>query len=178
MSAPKQDRAAALTLKRVRLADLKPHPSNPRIHPEPGSSAWVALKRSLELDYWEPLVVNSGRTVKSLRNVIVSGHLRVKVLITEGYTHADAVIVDYSEQRHVEVMLRANNQTGDWDEQALAALLKDIPEADLDLTGFDAGEIDRLIGEIVVKPVGAETQSRLDQKTPIVCPSCQHSFTP
>lgn len=142
---PKPDRAAALTLKRVRLADLKPHKSNPRTHPEPGSPAWDALKRSLEASYFEPLVINSGRKVKSLRNVIVSGHLRVKVLITEGYTHADAVIVDYSEQRHVEVMLRANNQTGEWDEQALAALLKDIPEADLDLTGFDAAEIDRLL---------------------------------
>ena len=177
-AATKPNRAAALTLKRVRLADLKPHASNPRTHPEPGSAAWVALKRSLEADYFEPLVINSGRTVASLRNVIVSGHLRVKVLTQEGYTHADAVIVDYTEQRHVEVMLRANNQSGEWDERELAALLKDIPSPDLELTGFDAEEINRLIGEIVVSAVGAETQSRLDQKTPVECPSCHQKFTP
>ena len=141
-------KAATLKLERVKLADLKPHKSNPRTHPEPGTPAWAALKRSLEADYFEPLVVNSGRKVKSLRNVIVSGHLRVKVMRAEGYTHADAVIVDYSEQRHVEVMLRANNHTGEWDEAALAALLKDIPEADLDLTGFDGAEIDRLLATL------------------------------
>jgi ParB-like chromosome segregation protein Spo0J len=142
---PKSERAATLETKRVKLADLKPHPKNPRAHPKPGSAEWEALKKSLEADYFQPLVVNSGRTVKRLRSVIVSGHLRVKVLMAEGYTHADAVIVDYTEERHVQVMLRANNQTGEWDETMLAGLLKDIPDTELDLTGFGSAEIDRLL---------------------------------
>lgn len=167
-----QDRAASLLVRRVRLAALKPHPRNPRTHPEPGSAAWTALKQSLKADYFEPLVVNSGGKVPALRNVIVSGHLRVKVLLAEGYTHADAVIVDYTEQRHVEVMLRANNQTGEWDETELAKLLKDLPEADMDLTGFDAGEIERLLAAITVptenKPIDEDAMT----KTECECPKC------
>ena len=127
------------------LADLKPHPKNPRRFPEPGSAEWESLRRSLAADYFDPIVVNSGKTHKALKNVLVSGHLRVKVLIADGYTHADAVVKDYDEARHVQVMLRANNQTGEWDETMLAELLKDIPEPDLDLTGLDLRKIDRLI---------------------------------
>lgn len=137
-----------LEVRRVKLSDLKPHHRNPRHHPDPGSDEWNALKKSLDSDFFEPLVVNSGKTHKVLRNVIVSGHLRVKVLMSEGYTHADAVVKDYDEARHVQVMLRANNQTGTWDEKILADLLNGIGKDDLDLTGFDGGEIDRLLAGI------------------------------
>ena len=139
------DKSATLEVRRVKLSDLKPHPRNPRNHPDPGSEEWNALKKSLKADYFDPLVVNSGKTHAELSNVLVSGHLRCKVLISEGYTHADAVVKDYDEARHVQVMLRANNQTGTWDEKILADLLNGIGKDDLDLTGFDGAEIDRLL---------------------------------
>ena len=138
-------KSATLTVKRVKLADLKPHVRNPRHHPEPGSKEWDALKKSLEADYFDPLIVNSGKTHAELSNVLVSGHLRCKVMLADGYTHADAVIKDYDEARHVQVMLRANNQTGAWDEKILADILNGIGKDDLDLTGFDAGEIDGML---------------------------------
>lgn len=40
------------------LADLKPDPENPRTHPKKGSPKWEALRKSLELDYFDPIGVN------------------------------------------------------------------------------------------------------------------------
>lgn len=33
------------------LAELKPHPANPRKHPDPGSREWSVLEGSLKDDY-------------------------------------------------------------------------------------------------------------------------------
>lgn len=43
------EKIAVLRVVRMELRLLKPHPRNPRKHPKPGSPAWEALKRSLEL---------------------------------------------------------------------------------------------------------------------------------
>jgi ParB-like chromosome segregation protein Spo0J len=144
---PKQDKIAQLTTTRVALADLKPHPKNPRIHPKPGTPEWNALLKSLQNDYFDPLVVNSGRKDKSLRNVLVSGHLRLKVLLSDGFTHADVVYRDYTADEHIARMLAANKQQGDDDDARLIALLKnlDAQTAGLDRTGFTQAEIDSLL---------------------------------
>ena len=49
---------AGLTVARMKLSDLVPHPQNPRHHPEPGSPAWESLKKSLEHDFFDPLIAN------------------------------------------------------------------------------------------------------------------------
>lgn len=165
-------KSAELKLERVALADLKPHPKNPRRLPEPGSAEWEALRKSLAQDYFDPIMVNSGATHRKLKNVLASGHLRVKVLIADGYTHADAVIKDYDEARHVQVMLRANNQSGEWDESALAELLKDIPDGSIDLMGFTAGEIERILAAATIPGGNKPIDEGALGLTKCECPSC------
>jgi ParB-like chromosome segregation protein Spo0J len=60
-----------------------------------------------------------------------------------------------------------------WDDELLALELGELQEAgfDLRLTGFDGRELDALFGngsEGLAEPAG--------ETTPIVCPSCGHSF--
>lgn len=115
------------------LAEIKPHPRNPRKHPDPGSEEWEIVKKSLDACYFEPLVVN-------LRNgMLVSGHLRWKVMLDMGIHDAHVSVIDCDEQVHYALMVHANRHQGEFDPEILAALLAEIEVAGIDdaLAGFD-----------------------------------------
>jgi len=126
-------RIAALNVQRYQLAELKPHPRNPRKHPKPGSAAWLILERSLDNDYFDPLVVNSRN------GMLVSGHLRLKVMCAMGYTEADVVVVDYTEELHLARLVAANTLLGEFEDEILAALARSLDAAGVDsaLAGLD-----------------------------------------
>lgn len=135
-------KSATLTIRRLPLSRLKPHPKNPRRHPEPGSPEWETLKKSLAHDYFDPIVWNKRN------GMLVSGHLRTKVLAASGYGEADCVVVDYDEPTHVARMIAANRLIGENDEKALTEALLGLQAEgiDLDLTGFDSQTLSGLDG--------------------------------
>jgi hypothetical protein len=59
-----------------------------------------------------------------------------------------------------------------FDEEALEGLLRDAPDAGELLVSLSADDVDALLRGPGFEPVSAEEQSRLDEKAPIVCPSC------
>ncbi len=124
---------AALTIERRVLAELKPHPRNPRKHPEPGTRGWQVLKASLGRDYFDPIVFNRRN------GMLVSGHLRHKVLLDLGYTHADVSMVDYDEAEHWARLIAANELLGEWETDLLDSLARDIDASGIDsrLAGWD-----------------------------------------
>lgn len=163
-------KTAALTVKRLALADLKPHPRNPRRHPESGSPQWAALKTSLEHDYYDPLVWN-------VRNgMLVSGHLRTKVLKESGFTEADCVVVDYDEQTHIARMISANKGAGEDDYPSLKDLLQEIDTGELDmaLSGFTEEMLSSMMCETHHEQDQPPSQS--DEKTAKKCPECGYEF--
>lgn len=123
------------------MADLRPHPRNPREHPEPGTEGWEALKKSLVDAYFDPLVWNRRN------GLLVSGHLRRKILLELGYTHADAVVVDWDEPRHLAKMIAANQDAGKDDRAGLRTILQELQlgGADLALTGLPDAQISKLL---------------------------------
>lgn len=138
---PTIEKTAVLRVERRALATLRPHPRNPRQHPEPGSSAWSALKRSVEHDYFDPIVVN-------VRNdTLVSGHLRHKILVECGFTHADVSLVDYDEPTHLARLIAANTLLGEWEESLLASIAHDLESAGLapGLAGWDEKQLTGLL---------------------------------
>lgn len=155
---------AALTVRTLELASLKPHPRNPRQHPEPGTAAWDTLRASLEHDYFDPLVHNERN------GFLVSGHLRTKVLAAMGVTRVDCVIVDYDEPTHLARMIAANQQIGTWDDAALTAMLKECD--DLALAGFTDEQFLSLTAEAAIpegnKPIDEEAMTKTENS----CPSC------
>lgn len=130
-----------LKVERLELGKLRPHPKNPRKHPKPGSPRWEMLRRSLEHDYFDPLVWNSRN------GMLVSGHFRRSIMEAMKITQADVVVVDYDEPTHLARMIAANRQAGEFEEELLAAISRDIDLAGLDsaLAGFDEKEFAMLL---------------------------------
>ncbi len=65
-----------------------------------------------------------------------------------------------------------------WDEAGLQKVLSDIPDAGELLASLDAGDVAALLTGPDFQPVGADDQSRLDQKKPVTCPDCGSQFVP
>lgn len=164
-------KAASLIIKRMDLRKLKPHPRNPREHPETGSPEWSVLKKSLESDYFDPIVWNKRN------GCLVSGHLRAKVMRESGYTHADCVIVDYDEPTHIARMIAANKPIGVDDRAALKDLLLELDTGafDMSLSGYDVGELEEMM--TAVPPENADDGDADDGKPKqMKCPECGHQW--
>lgn len=100
------------------------------------------LKRSLEeFGYVEPIIVNK-------RNMhVVGGNQRVKALKKLGIKEIEAVIVDLDEKKEKALNIALNKITGEWDEEKLKKILKEI-EDNVELTGFTEKELNKLFVDI------------------------------
>ncbi len=65
-----------------------------------------------------------------------------------------------------------------WDEEGLQRVLADVPDAGELLASLDASDVSALLTGPDFQPVGADDQSRLDQKKPVTCPDCGSEFVP
>ena len=125
------------------VADLKAADYNPRKDLKPGDAEYEKLKRSIqEFGYVEPVIWNK-RT-----GVVVGGHQRLKVMKDLGYTEVDCVVVDLDEQKEKALNIALNKISGEWDNDLLASLLKDLDGSgyDITFTGFDLAEAQELFG--------------------------------
>lgn len=118
-------------------------PYNPRVISD---HDFHALRRSLrEFGFVEPVVVNQrlGR--------IVGSHQRVKAAEAEGIEFVPVVYVDLDENAERQLNLALNRISGEWDDELLATVLRDLETggADLTLTGFEAAEIEDLLRSLV-----------------------------
>src|SRR5262245_7803590 len=128
-----EPKIASLIVERLELP-LAEHPQNPRIHPKEGSKDWELLRASLQDAYFDPLIWNKRN------GKLVSGHLRQKIMLKEGYTQADCVIVDWDEPKHWARMIAANRGMGEDDSAGMRLLLDNLvreEQFDLRLTGLN-----------------------------------------
>ncbi|SFF22877.1 ParB-like nuclease domain-containing protein [Paenibacillus algorifonticola] len=156
---------------------------NPRIDLQPGDPEYEKLRRSIEsFGYVEPIVWNE-RTGN-----MVGGHQRYKIMVNElGHTELTVSVVDLDDQQERLLNLALNKVSGGWDDEALARLLDELQAggAELDLSGFDPAEADRLIADFTEPPddqlgdfnnkeldVDEFDESRFDCK----CPRCGFLF--
>lgn len=123
------------------LSELKPADYNPRKDLTPDDAEYQKIKNSiLRFGYSDPMIINRDGT-------IVGGHQRYKVLKDLGYTEAECVVVDLSKDDEKAFNIALNKISGEWDEDALKSLLKelDLDDYDLSLTGFSTEELEDLI---------------------------------
>ncbi len=102
----------------------------------------AALRRSLRtFGAVEPVVVNrrTGR--------IVGGHQRVKAAHAEGIETLPVVYVDLAEPQEKQLNLALNRIAGEFDRDALAAVLQELKtiDADIGITGFTNWELKSLL---------------------------------
>jgi DNA modification methylase len=140
-----------MNLQRISVEKLKPAKYNPRKDLKPGDPAYEIIKRSLhDFGYVDPVIWNE------VTGNIVGGHQRYKVLVAEGATEIDCVVVhieNAADEKALNIAL--NKAVGEWEPVALADLLTDLQKNGYDLgaTGFDATEIDDLFSKIHDKEV-------------------------
>lgn len=132
------------------LGQLRPATYNPRKALKPSDKEYQKIKNSIqEFGYVEPIIVNYDMTV-------IGGHQRLTVLKDLGYTEAQCVVLHIEDEAKVKALnIALNKISGEWNEQLLADLLVDLQDAqfNLDLTGFEAPEIDQLFSKLHNKDI-------------------------
>jgi DNA modification methylase len=117
---------------------------NPRKDLKAGDPEFEKIQTSIvEFGYCEPIICNSDYT-------IVGGHQRAKVLKALGYEEVDCVIIDVDKTKEKALNIALNKITGEWDFDALAGLLEELKTDDynIELTGFDFSEAEKLFDEL------------------------------
>ncbi|MEK5028712.1 transcriptional regulator [Paenibacillus sp. FSL M7-1046] len=122
----------------------------PRVDLQPGDPEYEKLRRSLdEFGYIDPIVWNEQT------GNMVGGHQRYKVMVNEqSCTELAVSVVNLDPEREHLLNLALNKVSGRWDDEALAQLLSELQEGEVDLalSGFDPDEIGELLAEFVDIP--------------------------
>ena len=115
-----------MNLQRIAVERLKPAKYNPRKDLKPGDPAYEKIKRSLkEFGYVDPVIWNE------VTGNIVGGHQRYKVLVAEGATEIDCVVVHIENTQEEKALnIALNKAVGEWEPVALA-LLGDLQLSDM-----------------------------------------------
>lgn len=141
----------------MEIADLVPAPYNPRKKLKRGDKEYQKLKKSiLEFGYVDPVIWNrkSGN--------VVGGHQRLAVLQEMGHNVCSVSVVDLPDEKEKALNLALNKIAGEWDMPMLEELLAELNTSDIDLelTGFDASEIEELLG---IEPEVKDAEPQIDR---------------
>ena len=129
----------------IKLADIKPAPYNPRVELTAKDQEYKALDASIEENGLVlPLIVNIRD------NCLIGGHQRLNVLLAQGETETNAVIVDLDEPQAKALCIALNKLDGEWDYGTLADILAELIEEGENLisTGFTQTDLDDLLGDL------------------------------
>jgi hypothetical protein len=122
------------------IEKLKPYERNPRKNDKAVDRIRASIR---EFGFAVPILAKSDGEV-------IDGHLRLKGAIAEGMLEVPVIPCDGWTEAQVKSFRLMVNRSVTWaefDEDLLALELRDLQEADFDLslTGFDIGEIDKLL---------------------------------
>src|SRR5712664_2054583 len=132
------------------LTRLVPYPRNPRKNDHAIDRMVSSIR---EFGFKVPVLARSNGDV-------IDGHLRIKAAEKLGITEVPVILCDDWSDAQVKAFRLLVNRSvnwADWDEDLLSLEMLDLKGAgfDLDLTGFDCGEIDKLL-------LGGETDGSED----------------
>jgi ParB-like chromosome segregation protein Spo0J len=98
----------------MKISDIKPNPQNPRTIKDDNFKKLVqSIKDFPEMLDARPLVLNKD-------NVILGGNMRFKASKEAGLKEVPVKIVDWSEEKQREFIIKDNISGGDWDWDQLA----------------------------------------------------------
>ena len=151
-----------MEIKTVKISELRPHPKNPRVHPD---SAIEKLERSIkEFGWTNPILVSKD-------GYILAGHARLKAAEKAGIEEVPVIYLPL-EGAKADAYLIADNRLQDetdWDYEKLEDLLQELDagDFDLELTGFDMEEIEDLMTQFHVPEEIIEDEVPEPPKEPI-----------
>ncbi len=155
--APEVRDTRELQIEHVPIDRLRPWPGNPRVMSEP---EMAKLIRSIEqFGLVEPLVV------RRQDDTVIGGHQRLAAVKARGMARVPVVYVDVSEAQAKALNLALNKIQGEWDLPKLGELLeelRDLPDLDETLSGFDDREIETVLAELERQQLPAPWEESFD----------------
>jgi ParB-like chromosome segregation protein Spo0J len=158
------------------IEKLIPYARNSRTHSDQQVAQVAASIR--EFGFTNPVLIDA-------EDGIIAGHGRVMAARKLGLAEVPCIRLGHLTETQKRAYIIADNKlalNSGWDEEMLGLELADLREADfdLDLVGFDAGEIEAALNpvEIDFAPGTEDDQGKLDEKSPIECPHCRKFFVP
>lgn len=149
-----------MKLERISINQINAATYNPRVDLKPGDPVYESLKVSVEtFGYLQPIIVNRRN------ETVIGGHQRLKVLKDLGRTEVDVVYVDLPPDQERALNLTLNKSVGAWDDRKLADLLRgfqDLPDFDVQLTGFDHAEIGELVTRVLDRELATGNDGEFD----------------
>jgi hypothetical protein len=118
---------------KVKVDKVKSNPKNPRLIKDDKFKKLVkSIKEFPEMETVRPIVVNKDM-------VILGGNMRYKAMIECGYKEVNVEVVDWSEQKQNEFIIKDNVGFGEWEWEMVANEWDEIELKDwgLDLPVFD-----------------------------------------
>lgn len=155
----------------IKISELKEHPRNPRVDLRENPKKFELLKQSIQGGVFEPIKVSRST------GFCLAGNQRLKAFADLGYEEVPVQYNDcFDEHEEVEIMIKDNNEWGEYDYSGLDSLLKDFPLNieilglnDFDLNCLDKADLKPLSGN---KEIDVEN----DLKTDHECPKCGFHF--
>ncbi len=130
----------------VAIDDLRPDSANPR---RISSAQATALTRSLEkFGFVQPLLVRRED------GTVIGGHQRLGAARRLGYKTVPVTYLGLMREQARVLNVGPNKISGEWDHEKLASMLADltpVEDLDLTLTGFNPGELDKLMRSLDVR---------------------------
>lgn len=131
----------------VRISDIRPNPKNARKHSDHQIELLMASIRAFGF---------IGVIVLDEHGIIVAGHGRVEAARRLGFASLPCLRVEHLTSEAKAALALADNRLAElssWDDDALGAALGELSSVELDfdveVTGFDTVDLDRLLGDEV-----------------------------
>lgn len=145
----------------MKLSDIHINPKNPRILKDDKFKKLVqSLKDFPEMTEVREIVVNRD-------HIILGGNMRYKAMLEAGWTEAPVKVVDWSQTKQDEFVIKDNSSFGDWDWDILA---NEWDAEQLDAWGVNTPEWNNDKEESTT-----ENDSGKERAT-ATCPSCGLEF--
>jgi len=144
----------------VKIKDLTYNEKNPR---KISSIEQKRLMRSIkEFGFVDPVIVNKQ---KDRFNMIIGGHQRVKAAEKLGWKEVPVTYVEIEEDKEHLLNIALNSISGEWDDDKLMKLLKELQErgSDITLSGF----AEPILDEMMARDSLVEKEKNID-RTPAV----------
>jgi len=158
----------------IATTDVIPYANNPRTHSEQQVAQVAASIK--EFGFNNPILLDE-------HNGIIAGHGRLAAAQKLGMELVPTITLEGLTEAQKKAYVIADNkltENGGWDYDLLAVEIERLKELEInvDLTGFDAEELQVITQDVAFEPASEDEQGKLDELDPkwIDCPHCGKEF--
>ena len=140
-------------IKKVKISEVKPNPNNPRLIKDDKFKKLVkSIQEFPDMLNVRPIVVNKDM-------IVLGGNMRLKAIKEAGHTEVAVEVVDWTEEKQKEFIVKDNLGYGEWDWDDLANNwdAQELTDWGLDIPNFDATVLEAEEDDFAAPEGGIET---------------------